>query len=109
MEHPTLTFAELNKGFIISIEIVAKDGEEEYVGRALEALVGPTMAEPGIKLFLPYRSPTNPKAFFIFELYHSENGRAEHETTIHFKEFVEKTLPRIANRKLAPYVPFSAG
>jgi hypothetical protein len=36
------------------------------------------MAEPG-KLFLPYRSPTNPKVLFVFELYRSEEGRAAHE------------------------------
>jgi hypothetical protein len=38
------------------------------------------MAEPGVKLFLPYRSPTNPRAFFIFELYLNEQGWAAHQT-----------------------------
>ena len=107
MEDTVLTTAELNEGFVVAIEIVAKDGEEEAVGRALEALIKPTMAEPGIKLFLPYRSPTDPKAFFVFELYQGEEGRAAHEKTDHFKAFVDTTLPRVATRRLVPYVPFA--
>ena len=66
MTDKTFTSAELNDGFVVAIEIDAKAGEEQAVADALAALVAPTMAEPGIKLFLPYRSPTDPKAFFIF-------------------------------------------
>jgi quinol monooxygenase YgiN len=109
MEDAVFTVAELNEGFVVAIEIVARDGEEEAVGRALQALIAPTMAEPGIKLFLPYRSPTDPKAFFVFELYRAEGGRAAHEQTDHFKAFVETALPRIATRRLVSYVPFAPG
>lgn len=109
MEQKTLTLAELNDGCVVAIEIVAKAGEEEAVAEALEALVAPSMAEPGIKLFLPYRSPTDPKAFFIFELYQCADGRAAHEATDHFKAFVAATLPRIETRRLVPYLPFTAG
>ena len=58
------------------LDIVAKAGEEDAVGRGLEAMIEPTMAEPGVKLFLPYRSPSDPRAFFIFELYIDEQGWA---------------------------------
>ena len=37
------------------------------------------MAEPGVKLFLPYRSPSNPALFFVFELYVDAAGWAAHE------------------------------
>ena len=69
MSEKALAYADLNQGFVVAIEIVAKAGEENAVASALEALIKPTMAEPGVKLFLPYRSPTDPAAFFIFELY----------------------------------------
>lgn len=107
MDHAAFTPADLNDGFVVAIEIVAKDGEEEAVARALETLIAPTMEEPDLKLFLPYRSPNDPKAFFVFELYGTETGRAAHEETDHFKQFVETTLPRIASRKLVPYRPFA--
>ena len=104
-----LTYADLTAGCVVAIEIVAKDGEAEAIGDALEALIAPSMAEPGMKLFLPYRSPTDPRSFFIFELYHDENGRAAHEATSHFAAFVATALPRIATRRLVPYLPFASG
>ena len=106
MADESFTPAELNDGFVVAIEIDAKVGEEEAVADALAALTVPTMAEPGVKLFLPYRSPTDPKAFFIFELYRNEAGWAEHQSTGHFKAFVETMLPRIARRERVPFVPF---
>ena len=106
MADKSFTPAELNDGFVVAIEIDAKIGEEQAVADALAALVVPTMAEPGVKLFLPYRSPTDPKAFFIFELYRNEAGWAEHQSTGHFKAFVETMLPRIARRERVPFVPF---
>jgi quinol monooxygenase YgiN len=100
--------AELNKGFVVAIEIVAKSGEEEAVARGLEVMIEPTMAEPGVKLFLPYRSPSNPRAFFIFELYVEEKSWADHQQTDHFRGFVEKILPRLEKRERVPYVPYAA-
>jgi quinol monooxygenase YgiN len=106
MADKSFTPAELNDGFVVAIEIDAKVGEEQAVADALAALIVPTMAEPGVKLFLPYRSPADPKAFFIFELYRNEAGWAEHQSTGHFKAFAETMLPRIARRERVPFVPF---
>lgn len=100
--------ADLNTGFVVAIEIVAKAGEEEAVAQALQVLIEPTAAEPGVKLFLPYRSPTNPRAFFIFELYVDEQGWAAHQQTDHFKAFVDTMLPRLEKRERVPYVPYTA-
>ena len=107
MAETALTPAELNEGFVVAIQIVAKEGEQNAVADALEALIKPTMAEPGVKLFLPYRSPTDPRSFFIFELYRNEAGWAEHQRTTHFKKFADTTLPRIAKRERIPYVPYA--
>jgi quinol monooxygenase YgiN len=106
MAMTAFTPAQLNDGFVVAIEIVANAGEEDAVAGALEALIEPTMAEPGVKLFLPYRSPTDPKAFFIFELYRNAAGWDEHQRTGHFKTFVETMLPRTARRQRVPYVPY---
>jgi quinol monooxygenase YgiN len=100
--------ADLNNGFVVAIEIVAKAGEEDAVARGLEAMIASTLAEPGVKLFLPYRSPKNPRAFFIFELYVNEQGWAAHQQTDHFKAFVDTMLPRLEKRERVPYVPYAA-
>jgi quinol monooxygenase YgiN len=99
--------ADLNDGFVVAIQIDAKPGEEEKVARGLEAMIEPTMAEPGVKLFLPYRSPTDPKAFFIYELYVDEAGWAAHQQTSHFKAFVNNMLPLLARRDRIPFVPYA--
>jgi quinol monooxygenase YgiN len=63
MPDASLTFEELNDGFVVAINIEAKEGKAEAVARILEGLVVPTMAEPGVKLFLPYRAPEDRGAF----------------------------------------------
>jgi quinol monooxygenase YgiN len=107
MSQTAFTPDELNQGFVVAIQIVAKAGEENIIADALQSLIQPTMAEPGVKLFLPYRSPTDPTAFFIFELYKNEAGWAEHQKTAHFKSFADSMLPRIARRERVPYVPYA--
>ena len=97
---------DLDRGFVVAIEIVAHPGEEEIVADSLLALIEPTMAEPGVKLFAPYRSPTDPKTFFEFELYRDEAAWAEHQQTAHFQAFVDHMLPRLAHRKRVPFVPY---
>ena len=108
METAKYTPADFNNGFVVAIEIVAKAGEEDAVARGLQGMIGPTMAEPGVKLFLPYRSPTDPRSFFIFELYVNEQGWTDHQQTDHFQGFLETTLPRLERRVRVPYVPYAA-
>jgi quinol monooxygenase YgiN len=98
---------DLNQGFVVAIYLEAKPGEEARLAASLQALIGPTMAEPGVKLFLPYRSPTDQKTFFVYELYHDESGWGAHQQTPHFKAFVDDMLPRLARRERIPFVPFA--
>ena len=107
MRASSFTHKELNDGFVVASNIEAKPDESEEVAAILEGLVEPTMAEPGVKLFLPYRSPTSPSSFFIFELYVDEAGWAAHQQTRHFKAFVDDMLPLLARRDRIPFVPYA--
>jgi quinol monooxygenase YgiN len=102
------TLASLDKGFVVAIMLEAKDGHAEALAEILRVMTPPTMAEPGVKLFLSYRSPTNPSLFFVFELYVNEAAWAAHEATEHFKIAVKELLPRVARRERIPFVPFLA-
>ena len=106
MPEASYTPRELNDGFVVAIDIAAKDGQADAVAAILEDLTGPTMSEPGVKLFLPYRSPTDPSRFFIFELYRYEAAWAEHQETEHFKSAIKQLLPRVAKRERVPFVPY---
>jgi quinol monooxygenase YgiN len=96
----------LNDGFVVAIMLEAKEGEADAVADILRAMTPPTMAEPLVKLFLSYRSPTNRSLFFIFELYVNEAGWAAHEATDHFKAAVKELLPRVIRRERVPFIPF---
>lgn len=98
---------DLNDGFVVAITIEAKDGEADAVAAILEGLVAPTMAEPATKLFLPYRSPTVPSHFFVFELYENEAGWAAHQETDHFKHAIDALLPKVSHRERVPYLPYA--
>jgi len=106
---PRESLAALNDGFVVAIMLEAKEGEAEAVAEIARALVGPTMAEPGVKLFLPYRSPANKSLFFVFELYVNEAAWAAHEATDHFKVAVKELLPRLIRRERVPFIPFLQG
>ncbi len=97
---------ELDQGFVVAIHIEAKPGEAARVGAILKSLVEPTMAEPGVKLFLPYRSPGDPGHFFLFELYRDEAAWGAHQETPHFKAAIAELVPRCARRERMPFVPY---
>lgn len=98
---------ELDQGFVVAVQLEAKAGEADRVGAILRSMVEPTMAEPGVKLFLPYRSPTDPALFFLFELYRDEAGWHAHQETPHFKAAIADLLPRCARRERVPFVPYA--
>jgi quinol monooxygenase YgiN len=100
------TLAALNDGFVVVVLLEAKEGEGDAIAEIARVLTPPTMAEPGVKLFLPYRSPTNQSLFFIFELYVDEAAWAAHQETDHFKAAIDELLPRLARRERIPFVPF---
>jgi quinol monooxygenase YgiN len=108
MARQTFGLNELNQGLVVAIQLEANLGEEERLARSLQDLIEPTMAEPGVRLFLPYRSPTDPRVYFVFELYVDEEGWAAHQRTSHFKAFVDQMLPRLARRERIPFVPFAS-
>jgi quinol monooxygenase YgiN len=108
MKKSTYSPAELNHGFVVAITIEAKEGQADAVGDILGSLVAPTLAEPGVKLFIPYRSPTNPLLFFLFELYVSEDGWRAHQETEHFKTAIKELVPLAARRERIPFVPYTA-
>lgn len=102
----TYSPSDLNDGFVVAITIEAKPGEEGRVAAILDVMAEPTMAEPGVKLFLPYRSPSNPALFFVYELYRDASGWDAHQQTAHFKQAVAELLPRVVRRERVPFVPF---
>ncbi len=102
MQKTTFTPSDLNDGFVVAITLEAKPGEEDTVATILDVMVAPTMAEPGVKLFLSYRSPENPRLFFVFELYVDRAAWGAHEATDHFKAARDPPRARAVRALHAP-------
>ena len=97
--------ANLNEGFVVAINIVAKEGQGDAVANILQGLIEPTMAEASVKFFMPYRSPTDPLSFFIYELYVDEAGWEAHNNAPHFLSVVDELVALAAHRQRVPFVP----
>lgn len=97
----------LNEGFVVAIRIQAKEGEADAMAEILNNLVAPTMAEEGVKVFLPYRSPDDPSSFFVFEIYHDKSGWDAHNNSPHFLAVVDDLISKAAHRERIPFVPFA--
>ncbi|MDA8586921.1 antibiotic biosynthesis monooxygenase [Rhodobacteraceae bacterium] len=98
--------ANLNDGFVVAINIVAKEGEADAVAEILERLIAPTMAEEGVKFFMPYRSPTDTNAFFVYELYANAAGWDAHNASKHFQDAVKELIPKVSARERVPFIPY---
>ena len=107
MKKTSYTPADTNEGFVVVVMLEAKEGEADAVAEIGQKLIAPTLAEPGVKLFIPYRSPTNPALFFIYEIYVDEAAWGAHQETPHFKELIAELLPRLTRRERIPFVPFA--
>ena len=103
---PRESLAALNEGFAVAIMLEAKEGDIDKVLEIQRWLTPLSMAEPGVKLFLPDQSLTNPALFFVFELYVDEAGWAAHQETEHFKKAIPQLLPLLKRRERIPFVPF---
>lgn len=97
---------DLNTGFVVIVRITAKEGEADAIADILQSLVAPSMSEPAMKFFMPYRSPTNPNEFVVYELYENEAGWDAHNASEHFLQAVDGLVAKAASRERIPFAPF---
>lgn len=68
----------------------AKPGQEEELGRRMQALVAPTSAEPGCIRYNLYRSSADPAVWVLFERWRSEGDLDAHVESEHFRAFLAR-------------------
>lgn len=100
------TAQSLNTGFVVMVRITAKEGEADAVADILQGLAEPSMAEPGMKFFMPYRSPDDPLQFFVYEIYDDAAGWDAHNASPHFLAAVDQLVAKAAHRERIPFAPF---
>ena len=59
-------------------EFTVKPGSEDRVAEMMRQLTNDVRQEPGNQLFLPYTRETNPREYFVFEVYEDDAAFQEH-------------------------------
>lgn len=68
-------------------EFTVKPGSETRVAEMMRELTRLVRSEPGNELFLPYTRDTNPREYFVFEVYRDEDAFQEHITADYGRTF----------------------
>ncbi|BDM69575.1 hypothetical protein HEK616_30620 [Streptomyces nigrescens] len=69
---------------IVVAECLAEPGQEDRLRTALEAMIEPSLEEPGCLAYRPYTDLNQPARMVIVEEWTDPQALAEHFTTPHF-------------------------
>ncbi len=69
----------------------ARKGKEEELRKALQAILAPTHAEPGCKVYELYASDT-PGRFYFHELWESKAALDKHAGSPHFQKLTKTVI-----------------
>ena len=90
--------------FVVLARWVARPGEEAAVAAAIEALLEPSRAEPGMLVYQPHRDPADPRVFLLYEQYVDEDAYKAHGESEHFQRLAfGDAIPRLVSRERAFY------
>lgn len=64
----------------------AKPGQEDRLGAKLDAMVAPSLEEPGCLAYRPYADPKDPGAYVIVEEWKDKDALFFHFSTPHFEK-----------------------
>ena len=90
--------------YVVVAEWTAQEGREARVRAALEALTGPSRAEPGCLYYQPTQDLANPRAFLVFEIYEDEDAYKAHGASEHFERYgLGEAIPLLERRERGFY------
>ncbi|YCK34125.1 putative quinol monooxygenase [Actinomadura sp. ATCC 39365] len=70
---------------IVLAQYVAAAGQEDRLRTALEAMIEPSLDEPGCLAYHPYGDPNHPASMVVIEEWAGAGARARHLTTPHHR------------------------
>ncbi|MGW5573701.1 putative quinol monooxygenase [Nocardia thailandica] len=96
---------------VVLTELLAAPGREDRVRTALEALVEPSLEEPGCLAFAPYADPNRPERLLLVEEWADPDALARHARSahaVHAAAALSGALGAPASvRRLTPHPPGS--
>jgi autoinducer 2-degrading protein len=76
----------------VAVTYVIQQGHEEEAVGLFHQLARATRNEPGCRLYLVHRSPTDPRRFFLYEQYDDQAALDAHRAAAHFEQFAKNGL-----------------
>ena len=96
--------------YVIAATWTVKPGEVETVLDLLERNAAESRQEPGCILFWIHRAVDDPRTFFLYEQYESQDALAAHSQTEHFQRYVlGDAVNRLESRRRQIYEVVSDG
>jgi (4S)-4-hydroxy-5-phosphonooxypentane-2,3-dione isomerase len=89
--------------FCIAVTYTIREGEEEKVREYLKMMTEHTRQEPGNVMYIAHQSNNNPRQFFLYEQYHSEDDLKAHREAPYFAEYVVNGLMPLAENRVAEF------
>lgn len=83
---------------VLAVTWIAKASHEAEVAEVFSKLTDESRKEPGCVTFQVHRHKTEPRRFFIYEMYKDDAALEAHRASPHFLQYARKELPRIAER-----------
>jgi len=83
---------------VLAVTWMAKIGHESDVAGIFSKLTEESRKEPGCVTYQVHRHKTEPRRFFIYELYKDDAALEAHRAAPHFLQYARKELPKIAER-----------
>lgn len=96
-------------GYVVKATWTAREGAQGTVLDALHRLAPLSRAEPGCRYYQPYRDPSQPRVFRIFEVYDDEAAFEAHKASSHFQELaLGLAVPVLENREVTVFETIDA-
>ncbi|QLY33705.1 putative quinol monooxygenase [Nocardia huaxiensis] len=70
-------------------ELRARPGQEDRLRTALEAMIEPSLAEPGCLSYQPFTNPNDPTHMVVVEEWTAAQALEDHFTTPHFRHIAK--------------------
>ncbi|WP_034592650.1 putative quinol monooxygenase [Hamadaea tsunoensis] len=70
---------------LVVAEFVARPGREDRLRTALEAMIEPTLTEPGCHRFRVYADPNDAARMALVEQWASDDALTRHAGTVHYR------------------------
>jgi Uncharacterized conserved protein len=93
--------------YLVIANLRARLGTEEQVAEGLRVNEAASRQEPGVLVWIAYRSTTASREFLLYEVYRTAADFDAHRATPHFARYVAEVVPLLEAREVSTLEPLT--